>query len=126
MAWRVARNYRFLLEGTDMSEREVSRNCSLSRQTLMRFRHIPYGAREDVELKTTREVESVFELPPGWICITPHVRLGLGIEGGGSVPIGTAATLREKHPEWSFQEGSQILVLLAQDAPLEAAVEIIT
>jgi hypothetical protein len=109
-----------------MSERDIAEGSDISRRSLIRLRRIPYGAEESVSFSTTREIESVFDLPQGWMCITPEVRLGLGIEGGQRVPAGTAEGLRDQFPEWSLREGSKIMILLAQNTPLDVAREIVT
>lgn len=122
---RVSRNYNFLLHGTSMSEREIADDCGVCRRSLIRLRRYPYGAEESFTIRTAEEVGKTFGLPDGWICMTPEVRLGLGLEGGHRVPPGTVEGIRDQFPGWSFSEGSKILILLAQHTPIEVAQDIV-
>lgn len=122
MVWRVSRSYSFLLHGSPISEREIARGIDVSRDTLKRIRKMPFGAKNNIGLQTIRAIGSAYELPSGWMCMTPDVCRELGVEGHGRTSIEKAEQLRDQYPEWPFRRGSKAIVLLAQDTPLEAAV----
>lgn len=119
--WNVSRNYRFLLRGTSVSEREISRRSDLSRRTLIRVRKSPYDYLVDPKVSTAEKIGAAFDLSPGWMCLTTEVCAGMGIALEDPVRIGRAEDLRDQYPELTFREGSKLLVLVAQNAPPDEA-----
>lgn len=113
----VSRSYQFLLEGSSMAEVDVAERCELNRETLFELRHYPYQYRRDVHVKTAQEVGSAFDLPQGWIFLTPDVCAGMGLRVGDPLPIKKASQLGQECSDQPLWVRSKILVLLAQHVP---------